>query len=262
MTANYDDTVKLRIYNQVIKRKDKDPSITPNITGKAHKKTKETRTDISQRSLSRTRKNIINTVQNNLDVLLTFITLTFKENLNDVDEAILRFQKYIRKLRTRLKKDGEELYYIAIPEFQKRGAIHFHMLCNIKVGSELIPKQPPKKVNNDGVVKEIYYYDLPYWDYGYSLAYEVVNNAGFNLGLYISKYMQKDLNNDKESLFCGRQKVFKSQNLKKPIVEYINDSDYLNQIQEDLSDCLISKYLNIKRGEYDRDFVEYEYDLS
>ena len=98
MTANYDDTVKLRIYNQVIKRKDKDPSITPNTIGKAHKKTKETRTDISQRSLSRTRKNIINTVQNNLDVLITFITLTFKENLDDVDEAILRFQKYIRKL--------------------------------------------------------------------------------------------------------------------------------------------------------------------
>lgn len=52
------------------------------------------------------------------------VTLTTKEVL-DVRQGYKYLHEYVQKLR---RKIGKEFCYIAVPEFQKRGAIHFHML--------------------------------------------------------------------------------------------------------------------------------------
>lgn len=55
-----------------------------------------------------------------------FITLTFRENVQDYDTAVKAFKGFTKKLRRKL----EDVQYIATLEIQQRGAYHFHLLIN------------------------------------------------------------------------------------------------------------------------------------
>lgn len=52
------------------------------------------------------------------------VTFTFKENLKDIDEAWRVYAKFIRLMQ---KKHNGKFQYVCVPEFQKRGAVHFHV---------------------------------------------------------------------------------------------------------------------------------------
>jgi hypothetical protein len=52
------------------------------------------------------------------------LTLTFKENVTDIDEAWCVFKAFAKKMR---KKYPDAFQYVAVPEYQKRGAVHFHV---------------------------------------------------------------------------------------------------------------------------------------
>lgn len=52
------------------------------------------------------------------------MTLTTAEN-EDIEEGYKHFTAFGKRLR---KNFGNELVWIAVPEFQKRGAVHFHVL--------------------------------------------------------------------------------------------------------------------------------------
>jgi len=54
-----------------------------------------------------------------------FITLTYAKNEQDIKKANNDFKKFILKLRYYYG----DFKYLAVPEFQKRGAVHFHLLC-------------------------------------------------------------------------------------------------------------------------------------
>ena len=145
----------------------------------------------------------------------SFITLTFEENISNIKEANKKFRYYIDKVR-RLKKD---FCYIAIPEFQERGAVHYHILTNLECNSDLIPKMPKKRLYNPNTkrYKELEYYDLKYWNEGFSSAELMTGDVKKIVG-YISKYMTKDIDN---RLF-GHRRFFCSQNLKMPMDNYID----------------------------------------
>jgi hypothetical protein len=66
-------------------------------------------------SLRRTRSKIVRLIDCNPD-LNTFLTLTFKDNVCDLREANLVFNKFIK----RLKRQVKGLKYLAVPEFQKK----------------------------------------------------------------------------------------------------------------------------------------------
>lgn len=51
------------------------------------------------------------------------LTLTYRKNVTSLAEAWKDFGKFTRKMRWRF---GERWKYICVPEFQKRGAVHFH----------------------------------------------------------------------------------------------------------------------------------------
>ena len=55
-----------------------------------------------------------------------FVTLTFRENLQDYDLAVKEFKLFTKRLRRKL----DDLLYIATIETQQRGAYHFHMMVN------------------------------------------------------------------------------------------------------------------------------------
>lgn len=173
-------------------------------------------------SLVRTRNIVADLVHANNDIWRSFITLTFKENVSDRDSAYIKFKSYLKSV----KRVFPEVAYICVPERQKRGAIHFHLLTNIDCGSSLIPRRSCKQIFNQKKCKyyDMYYYDLPYWSHGYSLAFDCVNDVdeNFSFEKYVCKYMTKDLF---DPTAFGRVKVLHSRNLAKPVkVNYSIDS--------------------------------------
>jgi hypothetical protein len=54
-----------------------------------------------------------------------FLTLTFSDDFQSLKQANKHFQLFIKSMNHRL---GYRLRYIAVPEFQDRGAVHYHVL--------------------------------------------------------------------------------------------------------------------------------------
>lgn len=136
-----------------------------------------------------------------------FFTCTFADNpemMTDLAKAHREFQKFIKRVQTYInrerKKKGlppKKIKYIAVTEFQKRGAIHFHLLCNFDY---------------------IYFKELgKLWRNG-TIYIKRIDDVD-NVGAYITKYMTKD--NIDERL-KGKKCYTMSKGLKTPTV-YTNE---------------------------------------
>ena len=84
---------------------------------------KEEFKEIRGDNLSRTRNSIIDYACENADKFKSFVTLTFKENIEDIDYANKCFRTWREQISRLCKKNGDEFYYLGVYEFQKRGAI-------------------------------------------------------------------------------------------------------------------------------------------
>ena len=161
----------------------------------------------------------------------TFITLTFAENITDINISMIKFKYFVDKVR-RIKKDFK---YLCITEFQKRGAVHFHVLTNIDINDKcLMYKQESNKK----------YTHIKYWKEGFT-SVETLNSDEKKVIGYISKYMTKDID---DRLF-GRRRFFYSQNCIVPKISYIDsmDSRDLEFLQKKIQDKELiyqNKYLN------------------
>lgn len=132
-----------------------------------------------------------------------FLTLTFADNKTDVKECNILFKAFIRKLKT-YKSD---LKYLAVIEFQQRGAVHYHVLLNI-------PYIPQQKLQ-----------DL--WGNGFVFI-NAISHVD-NIGAYIVKYMTKD---NKDTRLRGQKAYLFSRNLTKPekvINHNLNDFDIIEK---------------------------------
>ena len=183
------------------------------------KETYEKRNDlkmIEYKNINRSKFQLQRLVKSNEDKFKTFLTLTFADNITDVNEANKKFAIW----RTKIKSIYKGFQYVCVPEFQKRGAVHYHLLTNLEINktykytrrgkdleAELIIPQDNKKSQ----------YDVRYWPYGYS---SVFSMQDINVVGYISKYMTKDIDN---RLF-GHRRYFNSYNLKIPR-EHIFEKD-------------------------------------
>lgn len=182
-------------------------------------------------SLSRTRTKIIEYASQNADKFKSFITLTYADNQQDIDQANKDFSNYLRQVKRHCESEGREFYYLGVPEFQKRGAIHYHLFVSEECGSYCIPYQKKLLVTKNsktGEIRKTHYYDFPYWNHGYSYGDNLMDekkfDENFNLALYMCKYLYKDLD---ERLF-GRNKILKSNNLEKPEYKFLDD-DFIYQ---------------------------------
>lgn len=121
-----------------------------------------------------------------------FFTLTFADNITDLKYANNQFCNFVKRLNrylAKMKKD--KMQYIAVVEFQKRGAIHYHLLCNLP----FISAKMLQEIWQNGFVKINKIDDVD------------------NVGAYITKYMSKD--NEDERL-VGNRCYFTSQGLQEP----------------------------------------------
>jgi hypothetical protein len=138
-------------------------------------------------NVRRASSNLRRLIRSNSD-LITFITLTFAKNLKDIKIANKFFQSFIKKM----KKIYPDFKYIAVPEFQKRGAVHYHLLCNI---NDYLPNKSLAKI----------------WNHGFVNIKKVKNSK---IDTYLSKYLTKDIDN---RLFGHRLYLY-SQNCIKPLI--------------------------------------------
>ena len=198
--------------------------------------------DIEHRNIIRTKLNCQRLAKANAKDWTSFITLTYAENMQDIKQAKIELNYFIKNVK-KVKKDFK---YIAIPEFQKRGAIHFHLLTNLSLQDNyIIIKQ---KDNNK-------YYNVKYWSKGFTSFEPLYNDLKKVIG-YISKYMTKDC----DSRLFGIRRFTSSENLIKPVEEYINIQErkhldyFLDLIQN--KQCI---YENTYQDNFDNDISFKEY---
>lgn len=230
VTIFKDNTVQFKVYESDITKvksgydplaEDDQSSDNQSITEllpevKLSKSEVESLKEIRSDSLSRSRNLLIDLAHQNYDIWRSFITLTFAENITDVTEANKKFNNW-SKCILRKKPDFK---YLCVPEFQKRGAVHYHLITNLECGSDLLPARKPKQTKSDkGKYHTLIYYDLPFWvdkegkSYGFSSAFDLrLTNDKFNVALYITKYLYKDIDNR----LYGRRKIMHSMDLDRP----------------------------------------------
>lgn len=226
--------IELKKYNRTLERKK--AGFEPEKQQKFKlKRIKNTSGIIEKRNLARTRNTLISYASENEDKFYSFITLTFSDNekckkntkidICDIGQANKLFSVW----RTQIQRKYPNFAYICVPEYQKRGAVHYHLLTSLRCGVEIPAKEPIQTYNTQK--KRYYnleYYDIPFWNYGYSTAFDITNtDDNFNLSLYITKYLYKDIDN---RLF-GRQKILKSNNLRKPTEVFCNSPTYEQAIK-------------------------------
>jgi len=223
--------------------KDKEKNIDINYLFKeANYSRKEDKKIIEYKNIMRSKFQLQRLVKSNENVFKTFITLTFKENIKDIKYANKKFDIW----RTKIKSTKKDFLYVCVPEFQKRGAIHYHLLTNldIKENPNLIIPQNNKKNQ----------YDVKYWSYGFTsvFAMQDINVVG-----YISKYMTKDIDNR----LWGHRRYLSSRDLIQPIETYLdldNDLDFV-YLLEKISETNITyknQYLDYFGDTID--FIEYK----
>lgn len=186
---------------------------------------------IETRNIIRSKLECQRIAKANINEWQTFITLTFADNIQDVKVANKRFKYFIDKVR-RVKPD---LKYLCITEFQKRGAIHYHMLSNINIkDNSLIYSQ-------EGNPK---FKHIKFWNEGFD-SIEVMKGDVKKIIGYISKYMTKDIDN---RLFSHRR-YFYSQNLQQPKASFVDlskelDKDFYKKIIQDKDLIYQNEYVN------------------
>lgn len=161
--------------------------------------TKEDRRLASRKASNiRARNNLRRLITTNFNNNSKFLTLTFRENVKDIEAANEVFRDFTRGLnRYLLRVNKPKLNYVAVVEFQKRGAIHYHLICDLKgVGANTIRKywlNATKELEGNIDIKNIRHVD--------------------NVGAYLVKYMTKA---DADKRLIGKKLYQTSRGLKKP----------------------------------------------
>lgn len=167
-----------------------------------------------QKHYEQTRWEIARIVDCNYDNKTKFLTLTFKENIQDITITNREFKYFIQRLNYFIyQTKTQKLKYIATWEKQKRGAIHYHVI----------------------------FFDFPYiakeklqdlWTHGFIKINRIDVDSKENRGRYLSKYFGKDL----ELKEHKKKAFFKSQNLKMPTVQkrMFTDDVLQDLLQEDI----------------------------
>lgn len=133
----------------------------------------------------------IRALVNSNPTLNKFLTLTYKKNQKDLTKSNYEFQSFIKKIKY------QEVFfqYICVVEFQKRGAVHYHLVCDIPY----IRKEKIAKMWGNGFIK--------------------INRVRKvrNLGAYFAKHGTKDDIVESKKL-AGRKKFFCSRGLNRPVI--------------------------------------------
>jgi hypothetical protein len=139
-----------------------------------------------------------------------FLTLTYADNMTDVSQGNKDLRGFIKRL-SYMVHGGQEgcLKYLAVPEFQERGAVHYHLVIfNLPyTDKELIASR---------------------WGHGF-IDIRLIDQVT-NVGAYISKYMTKT----EDERLKGRRCFLSSSTTRR--AGLVSNSDFLPAVMAFLGD--------------------------
>ena len=166
----------------------------------------ETKRDNRNKTAARARKHVRRVVNANPQ-LNKFLTLTYAENMTDIDRARKELDNFFK----RLKRQFPRFAYVCVIEFQKRGAVHFHLLCNLPFVD----------------VKAL----AEVWGHGF-IKLNRIDNVD-NVGAYVTKYMTKE---NMDERLIGYRSYSMSRGLNQP--QEVTNEEQINEALETLADVL------------------------
>lgn len=126
------------------------------------------------------------------------VTLTYGENFTDLAGAYQHYKSFVQSLR---HKYGTIFKYVCVPEFQKRGAVHFHALIWGLPSEVFLLERETRMLAG-------------LWGHGYVYLRETDGNE--KLSFYLTKYMAKAF----VDLRLKNQKCYvTSRNIQRPVVQ-------------------------------------------
>lgn len=173
----------------------------------------EVKQDNRRKTANRARQKVCRTINAN-PALDKFLTLTFAENVTDLDRAWADFNRFTKRLSFRFG----HIRYVCVIEFQTRGAVHFHLVCDLP----FVDVNALAKVWGKGFIK-----------------LNRTDNAQ-NVGAYVSKYMTKE---NMDERLIGRKCYSMSHGLNAP--EVLTDEEAIAEelaALEDVVDVFTSSY--------------------
>lgn len=189
------------------------------------------------RTLHNAKNNIVRIISCNKD-LISFITLTYAINMQNIKDSKKQLNQFFKEIR----KDVPDIKYIYVMEFQERGAIHYHILCNYPLphATSKRPTEIQKSFNS--------WFMSRYWKYGFCDCRNLLLENNTNIAKYISAYLTSDL----YTKDLGGCRVFgTSKNLDRPIVTTI-ETKYTSQEILDTEDYKLQYYNNYTTGYTDK----------
>lgn len=148
-----------------------------------------------------------------------WVTFTFKQQLYDIDLAKKRISQWFQDQQ----KQYGTFCYLAVPEFHKSGALHFHALLKDYKGV-VVPALSPK-TGRQIVKKGRKIYNIKSFGRGFTQLEYIESSVG--VCNYISKYITKN-----SPVLSGKRRYFHSKGLKKPLCE--SNSIHANNIKKSL----------------------------
>lgn len=142
-----------------------------------------------------------------------FFTLTYQNNMTDLEQGNKDFREFIKRLNRKIFKKQSGLKYVCVVERQERGAIHYHVI----------------------------FFNLPYvpvddltalWGHGFTKINAI--DEVDNVGAYVVKYMTKTIDCgvvEKSAKEKGKKMYFSSRNLNKPS-EIIPTAEQVERMQK------------------------------
>lgn len=153
------------------------------------------RDEYRKRTKSRVIGQVQRLIESNFNKDSIFLTLTFNNknnfNINDLTVCNPKLHNFMVNLKTKFSN----LKYLIVPEFQKRGAVHYHLIIN----QSFIEKELIQKI----------------WKYGFVKVKDIYYLEG--IGNYFTKYLTK---NSDDIRLQGRRAFFTSKNLHRPKIVY------------------------------------------
>lgn len=165
--------------------------------------------ELQKKSSKRAKRDLTRIIYCNVKEGSKFLTLTYTDNIEDLDISNNEFKKFIKRLNY---KYGLSLKYTAVVELQKRGAIHYHVILY--------------NLTQDMLVNEL----ATVWRNGF-IKFKIIQNTYEDVEK-VKNYMLKDITKNHIKL-AGRKRYFNSRGIKRP--EEIINEEMVKEIVSQLS---------------------------
>ena len=216
---------------------------------------------IEEKNINRSRLNMERVIKTNEKRFFSFITLTFSDKITNLDYANKELDKFITKIKRKFKN----FLCVGVPEFQKNGSVHFHLLTNIDfyLSDLLIENSQTNRLYQKFSESQLKNFIFEHTEEKLikKVGKKKLNSLDFCFRLYNGKYENTKCNYNKKS---NELKIFKTIKYWKngftnviPITD-INIIGYMSKyMTKDIDNRLFSRKRYFQYGNLERPKEEY-----